>query len=164
MKFQLPFKRTWTLDEEQLTQLAKQLTVHLEWPSSIYFVGDLGAGKTTFVRGLLRGLGYQGLVKSPTYTLVEHYQFTHLKPVNIYHFDLYRLHAEEELENMGFRDYWQNDTLILIEWPEKAPRSLPTPDLHCNISGFGAKRDIEIQANTERGWRGLKDVNINFIT
>jgi len=107
----------------------------------VFLNGDLGAGKTTLVRGLLRNLGYQGIVKSPTYTLVEPYE---INGRNIYHFDLYRLGDPEELEYMGGRDYWNSDALCLIEWPEKAQGYLPEPDMILNIRYLNEGRDLEI--------------------
>ena len=100
-------------------------------PGSIIFLqGELGAGKTTLVRGFLRALGYQGVVRSPTYTLVESYQ---IKDLQIHHFDFYRLRQPEELEYMGLRDYLTKDAIALIEWPENAGGLLPKPTLSCKI-------------------------------
>lgn len=105
----------------------------------VFLNGDLGAGKTTLVRGLLRHLGFEGTVKSPTYTLVEPY---HINGRDIYHFDLYRLADPEELEYMGGRDYLSSDALCLIEWPEKAQGFLPQEDLEVFIEHLDEKRKI----------------------
>src|SRR3990167_1799120 len=105
-------------------ELAKQLTV----PAIIFLEGQLGAGKTTFVRGLMRGLGYTGTVKSPTFTLIETYS---LPEKEILHADLYRLKNPLELEAMGFRDYFTDKSIVLIEWANHAEEILPTPTLRC---------------------------------
>lgn len=88
--------------------------------------GPLGAGKTTWVRGFLRGLGYQGKVKSPTYTLVEPY---HIESYDLFHFDLYRLNSPEELHGIGIEEYFTPATVCLIEWPAKGGEYLPQSDL-----------------------------------
>jgi tRNA threonylcarbamoyladenosine biosynthesis protein TsaE len=123
-------------------------------PIVIYLQGDLGAGKTTLVRGFLRRLGFEGKVKSPTFTLVEIYQ---LASNIVYHFDLYRLVGEEELEYLGIRDYFTPNSLCLIEWPELASRVLPPADLICafRLSSKGKGREVELGSGTVRGEKML---------
>ncbi|HHB92921.1 MAG TPA: tRNA (adenosine(37)-N6)-threonylcarbamoyltransferase complex ATPase subunit type 1 TsaE [Thioploca sp.] len=113
----------------------------------IHLCGDLGTGKTTLVRGFLRTLGYQGIVKSPTYTIVEPYFFD---KYTIYHFDFYRLSDPEELEYLGIRDYL--DAICLIEWPEIGQSFTPKPDIQINISHHKTARILEIETHTKRGY------------
>ena len=114
----------------------------------IYLQGDLGAGKTTFARGLIHTLGHTGKVKSPTYTLVESYQ---LAAFTLYHFDLYRFIDEEEWEAAGFREYFNNNTICLIEWPEKAGHLLPNADIGIKIAHKLQGRTMIFTAHTTNG-------------
>ena len=112
--------------------------------------GNLGTGKTTLSRGILRAFGHEGAVKSPTYTLVEPYEIGDKK---IFHFDLYRLEDPEELEFIGLWDYLDDEALVLMEWPEKARGVLPPADVAFNIAIKDKGREISWQANTEQGER-----------
>ena len=121
--------------------------------SAVYLLyGELGAGKTTLVRGFLRALGYRGVVKSPTYTLVEPYL---LGGQRIYHFDLYRLTDPEELEYLGIRDYLDGHAICLVEWPERGGRRLGQADLEIWITGLGMNRSVAVRACTVPGERSL---------
>jgi len=116
--------------------------------ATVFLEGNLGTGKTTLSRGVMRGLGHEGAVKSPTYTIVEPYE--HLSPP-AYHFDLYRLGDPEELEYMGIRDYFQGESLCLIEWPERGQGILPDPDLWIRLSVNGDGRRALVSAVTAVG-------------
>jgi len=122
--------------------------------------GGLGTGKTTLVRGFLRGLGYGGTVKSPSYTLVECYK---LPAFPLFHFDLYRLRHPGELESIGFRDYFDGSGVCLIEWPERAGELLAAPDLRLRFSFAGSGRRIRLQPCSRRGAALLRSVDASGI-
>ncbi|MEE4108332.1 MAG: tRNA (adenosine(37)-N6)-threonylcarbamoyltransferase complex ATPase subunit type 1 TsaE [Halieaceae bacterium] len=139
-------------DEEAMVELGRTVAPALTAGTALYLYGDLGAGKTTLARGLARGLGHAGAVKSPTYTLVEPYLDLALP---LYHFDLYRLGDPEELEYLGVRDYFDGAAITLVEWPQRGGDFLPTPDLEISIADQGDGRRVEIRACSDRGLAAL---------
>jgi tRNA threonylcarbamoyladenosine biosynthesis protein TsaE len=112
----------------------------------IYLHGDLGAGKTALTRAMLRAAGYVGTVKSPTYTLSEPYTVDlDGAPVNVIHYDLYRMSSPEEFLDAGFREDFDGDNICIVEWPEKGDPVLPPPDLHVYLDVAGLGREVELQ-------------------
>jgi tRNA threonylcarbamoyladenosine biosynthesis protein TsaE len=134
--------------EAETLEVAKLLGAELAAKGVVYLDGTLGAGKTTFSRGILRSYGYQGAVKSPTFTLVEPYD---LQWGQVYHFDLYRIADPEELEFLGIDDYLAGGHLCLIEWSERGSGFLPPADLRVELVPQGMGRDIKFEGHSSRG-------------
>lgn len=126
-------------DEVATQEFGGLLAEELLFPGVVYLYGQLGAGKTTLTRAILRQLGYAGAVKSPTYTLVEEYQ---LGTKKLLHFDLYRLADPEELEFIGVRDYFESDALFMLEWPQRGVGFIPDPDLEIELQLAGEGRKV----------------------
>lgn len=127
--------------EQDMLDLGAELAKAARAGDIIYLEGELGAGKTTLARGFLRALGHQGTVKSPTYTFIEPYE---LASLSAYHVDLYRLEKPSEFCHIGLSDYLTNDTICLIEWPEKAQEYLPTATVRCQIDVLPKGRQVKV--------------------
>jgi tRNA threonylcarbamoyladenosine biosynthesis protein TsaE len=149
--------REFALPDEAATlalgaALAQVLIKETVLPAVVYLEGDLGAGKTTLVRGLLRKVGAGGTVKSPTYTLVEPYVIYGL---NLYHFDFYRFNAPEEYLDAGLDEYFAEAGICLVEWPDRARPYLPACDLRIALMLDGAGRRACVTAVSQRGGQWL---------
>jgi tRNA threonylcarbamoyladenosine biosynthesis protein TsaE len=136
-------------------RLARALPSSLPQLLQIHLHGELGAGKTTLARGFLQALGYSGLVRSPTYTLVESYA---LGAVTVVHADLFRLQHPDELEGLGLRDLAIADHVWLIEWPERAATWLPAADIDITLVAHPAFHSIELYPSTAAGAQWLAHV------
>ncbi|HYO26847.1 MAG TPA: tRNA (adenosine(37)-N6)-threonylcarbamoyltransferase complex ATPase subunit type 1 TsaE [Azonexus sp.] len=145
------------LPDEAATQRLGALLAPTLRPGLVIFLeGDLGAGKTTLVRALIRALGHQGPVKSPTYSLVEVYVISSLY---LYHFDFYRFESPEEFLDAGFDEYFNENAVCLVEWPERAQGCVPGPDLRLRLHHAGLGRVLEAVANTPGGAQCINAVN-----
>ena len=136
--------RTETLhlsDAEATEAFGARLAAALPRAALVFLRGDLGAGKTTLVRGILRALGHTGAVKSPTYTLLEPYE---LPTRRVYHFDFYRIGDSRELEFIGIDELMSSDALKLVEWPERVEDRLPKPDVELRLHQEGEGRRLEM--------------------
>jgi tRNA threonylcarbamoyladenosine biosynthesis protein TsaE len=131
--------------EQDLEIFAHEFAADLHAPLVIWLQGDLGAGKTTFARGLIHALGYKGRVKSPTYGLLEQYD---LGSLQVLHMDLYRISDPGELEFLGLEDLLDDQTVLLIEWPDKGGQWLPEPDFIFNFGYAHEGRDLHWTACT----------------
>jgi len=114
-----------------------------------YLLGDLGAGKTTLTRGVMRGYGYKGAVKSPTYTIVEPYEF---RMCSVYHFDLYRLNDSEEISYLGVEDYFAAQNICLIEWADRGEKLIPHGDIVLSLTNQGTGRLLSCRSLTQKGF------------
>lgn len=148
----------------QVTKLANRFAQLLEQqaarfnktPWVIYFEGDLGAGKTTFVRACLQAMGEKGKIKSPTYTILESYE---IKQRKIFHLDLYRLADPEELHFLGLEDYFTEDSIFFIEWPRKGLGVIPKPDIVLNYKFLAQGRALELAAFSQRAFPLLESIH-----
>ena len=136
-----------TDSEPELEAVGSELAKSLNFGDIIFLEGELGAGKTTVSRGILRGFGYWGIVASPTYTLLELYDLTVHR---VAHFDLYRITATKDLEGIGFRDYLDGQTICLFEWPENGAGYLPAPTLRIILEYAGVGRTIRFEPSIGR--------------
>ena len=124
------------------------ISLELNKGDSVIIMGQNGAGKTTLIRAMLRALGVDSAIKSPTFSLVESYQVRHL---HIHHFDLYRIQDESELEYIGFRDYFSKDAICCIEWPERVPSCIEHADVGFSLNMKGTGREMQVRALSSAG-------------
>jgi tRNA threonylcarbamoyladenosine biosynthesis protein TsaE len=143
------FTRKWRLADASATErLGECLAAAIQPGLVIHLEGDLGAGKTTLVRALLRALGHTGPVKSPTYSLVEVYVVSRLY---LYHFDFYRFLSPEEFVDAGLDEYFRKDSVCLVEWPEKAAGYVPSADVRLALRHCARGRDCVLAACSKEG-------------
>ena len=147
-----PILKTSLADETETLELGAALAPCLEPGLTIYLRGELGAGKTTLVRGMVRALGYPGTVRSPTYALVEVYDLSRL---HLHHFDFYRFHDPREWIDAGFRESFDGTNVTVIEWPEKAGTWLPPADVDIGFEFAATGRDVMLASNSLAGQKCL---------
>ena len=145
-------------DERATLALGAALATTLEPGLTIYLRGELGAGKTTVIRGLLRALGWQGPVRSPTYALVEVYELSRL---HLHHFDFYRFHDPREWIDAGFRESFDGRNITVIEWPEKAGSWLPPADVDITFDFAEVGRDVILESGSLVGQKCLAHLQRN---
>lgn len=145
-------QRIFLADETATLTFGQSWAAHLIVPCVINLKGDLGAGKTTFTRGLLQGLGHMGTVKSPTYAVVESYK---LPEITLHHFDLYRFTSPEEWEDAGLNDLFSDSSIALIEWAQQGGDHVPPFDLTFSFIYENGGRVCTITANSNIGLRSL---------
>ncbi len=143
-------------DEADTTSLGAKIGKHLTPGTTIFLSGQLGAGKTCLTRGILRELGYQGSVKSPTYSLVETYTINNKK---ISHFDFYRVTAAEELFEAGFEEHFSEENICIVEWPEKIAAVMDTADVLIRFEIAGTSRKVTLESETLKGKKMIEGVS-----
>ena len=144
-------------NEECQIRLGRHVGEALKWRGQIWLTGDLGVGKTTLTRGILRSAGHTGAVKSPTYALIEPYNINGLR---IHHLDLYRLSDPEELAFIGVRELFDEDSLAIIEWPSMGAGELPTPDLIIRLALALPGRHACVRAASAAGAVALEHLRL----
>lgn len=145
-----------------MEMFGRALAVHCFLGSRFFLTGELGVGKTTLARGFLNQLGYNGIVKSPSYTLVESYRINDLE---IFHFDLYRINDPQELLYIGIQEYFSDTSICLVEWPEKAPIVLGRPDIGITIEYDEDRQDqrsLQLVHGTDKGSEMLSVLQKNY--
>lgn len=152
---------THLADESETERMGAVLAAGLHAGLVIYLVGDLGAGKTTLVRGSLRALGYSGKVKSPTYTLVEPYAISRL---DLYHFDFYRFNAPEEYLDAGLDEFFSGTGVCMVEWPDKAAPFVAKPDVEVRLDAADSGRRCQVSALTEAGQQCVTKMKSELLT
>lgn len=143
--------------------LGASLSRTLKPGMKIYLYGDLGSGKTTLVRAILKAAGHEDNVKSPTYALAEHYTISiDDKPVELMHFDLFRMESPEEFIEAGFVEHFDSDTICIVEWPEKAADILPPPDIKGIFLIIGMGRKLKLYGKTEIGAEAIGKICVEM--
>ncbi|MBV1870594.1 MAG: tRNA (adenosine(37)-N6)-threonylcarbamoyltransferase complex ATPase subunit type 1 TsaE [Gammaproteobacteria bacterium] len=151
-------KITVTLaDDAETISWGSKIALTLQKGAIVYLQGELGAGKTTLCRGILRAYGHAGAVKSPTYTIIEPYE---LECVNVYHFDLYRMLDPEEWEYLGVDDYFSPKNVCLVEWPDKGRDYLPACDVTITLEYLNKGRRMTVESHSQRGGKILQELEI----
>lgn len=149
--------RRFLPDASATEQLGADLAAFCSDSLNLYLEGELGSGKTTLVRGFLRGLGCREPVRSPTYTLVEPYQTA---KVHVFHFDLYRLEKTQDLDAIGMRDYFDGGGVCLVEWPERGAGYLPPADILVHLDMADPGREARLEAATPAGEALLRNLSL----
>lgn len=149
--------RVYCKDQEATEHLARELAKEMPKNMVVYLYGDLGAGKSTFARAFIQALGFEGSVKSPTYTLLEVYQYGDDK--HAVHMDLYRIAEPEEIDYLSLENYENSATVTLIEWPEKGEGFIPLADIKLFFSMCEQGRNLDIEATNDQATKWLEILN-----